>query len=300
MFIMSEVQFRHKLEEIKQYYSSGYLRFSDIVAQLEDQEVRRFEKDPINVWKDGKLIKDNADFQGAKDALLKNLCQKYSEEKICYLEFGVRTGRSMNIVCSSLEHPGAQLYGFDTFEGLPEGWVPAWGNSGKIGNARPPGSMKVTIPSIKDARVHLFRGLFQHTLPSCLGIVPRLPKIINIDSDTYTAALYCLSSLDPFLRHGDIVYFDEFADTINEFAAFSDYVRSFYRRDDFRLIGSAYDAFAFEFVGKERPLLLDEFASKDALKSVRTTSLPNRFRACRWGLGWTALRLSTLQCSPCF
>ena len=67
-----------------------------------------------------------------------------------------------------------------------------------------------------------------------------------MDGDTYTAALYGLTTLHPYLKSGDLVYFDEFVDELNEFAAFNDYIRSFYVRDRFKPIGRAYDGILFE------------------------------------------------------
>ncbi len=54
--------------------------------------------------------------------------------------------------------------------------------------------------------------------------------------------------LHPYFKEGDLVYFDEFVDELNEFAAFNDYVRSFYMRERFRLIARAYDGYLFQVI----------------------------------------------------
>jgi len=46
---------------------------------------------------------------------------KYVNEPIDYLEFGVADGGSMRVALKYLK-PECNLYGFDSFEGLPENW----------------------------------------------------------------------------------------------------------------------------------------------------------------------------------
>ena len=53
---------------------------------------------------------------------------------------------------------------------------------------------------------------------------------MHIDCDLYSAALFCLATLDPIMRAGTIVIFDEFYDVLNEFAAFRDYSEAFMRK----------------------------------------------------------------------
>jgi hypothetical protein len=49
-----------------------------------------------------------------------------------------------------------------------------------------------------------------------------------MDADIYSATLYVLTSLAPFLKKGDIIFFDEFNVPLHEFKAFSEWVSSFY------------------------------------------------------------------------
>ena len=42
-----------------------------------------------------------------------------------------------------------------------------------------------------------------------------------------------------------MIYFDEFVDDLNEFAAFNDYIRSCYLKGRFKLIARALDGFLF-------------------------------------------------------
>jgi O-methyltransferase len=53
-------------------------------------------------------------------------------------------------------------------------------------------------------------------------------NIIMMDADLYSATLYTLTSLAPFPKTGDIIFFDEFAVPTHEFKAFHDFVQSYY------------------------------------------------------------------------
>ena len=58
-----------------------------------------------------------------------------------------------------------------------------------------------------------------------------------MDADLYSSTLYVLSSLAPYLKSGDIIFFDEFAVPTHEFRAYLDFTESYYI--DLELIGAA-------------------------------------------------------------
>ncbi len=58
---------------------------------------------------------------------------------------------------------------------------------------------------------------------------PHGQLIVHIDADLYSSALFCLAAMDRWLTRGSIVIFDEFYDLMNEFAAFRDWSRAFYK-----------------------------------------------------------------------
>lgn len=58
-----------------------------------------------------------------------------------------------------------------------------------------------------------------------------------LDADLYSATLYTLTTIAPFLKKGDILFFDEFAVPTHEFKAFNDFSRSF--TIDLKLIAAA-------------------------------------------------------------
>jgi hypothetical protein len=139
---------------------------------------------------------------------------------INYLEFGVAAGHSFHWWMEQNKDANSKFYGFDTFEGLPEDWGPFKKGSFNNDNA---------LPALTDARGKFYKGLFQQTVPSFLRELDTTKRnVIMMDADLYSATLYALTSLAPYLKKGDIIFFDEFVVPTHEFKAFSDFVASYY------------------------------------------------------------------------
>ena len=146
---------------------------------------------------------------------------KLYEIPVCYLEFGVASGGSFKWWMNTCRNPESRFYGFDTFEGLPE----SWGVFTK-------GDMSAAIPEINDNRGMFIKGIFQDTLnyflqeygPSLKG----KQKLIHMDADLFSATLFALSQLYPYLEKGDIIMFDEFNVYGHEFMAFRYFTECFY------------------------------------------------------------------------
>ena len=86
-----------------------------------------------------------------------------------------------------------------------------------------------SLPEIKDDRFKFHVGLFQQTLlPFLADYDPSRKKIIHMDADLYTATLYVLTLMTPYLRKGDVIFFDEFNVPNHEFKAFDEWTKSFY------------------------------------------------------------------------
>jgi hypothetical protein len=237
---------------IASYYATGYQNLAEFSQNQDWNRVRKFEQyydEAKNEDEDKLVLTENAkrDLLVAKHKLLEFAASLIGDRPINYLEFGVRAGVSMEVVASAHLHQDSRLYGFDTFEGLPEDWVSFWGN--KKSRMFGQGAMAVEqMPVFQDQRIKLFKGVFQETLPNALNTIKK-DKIsfLNIDCDIYTGALYALTMCHPYLNSGSFVYFDEFYDPLNEFAAFNDYIRSYYLKGKFTLIGRAYDGYLFRY-----------------------------------------------------
>jgi O-methyltransferase len=146
--------------------------------------------------------------------------EKLDSGPITYLEFGVYRGDSFRLWLSEISHRASNFVGFDTFTGLPERWRPT----------EPEGHFNANgvIPEIHDSRGSFEVGLFQQTLPRFVretNLSGRL--VVNLDADMFTSTLFVLTTLAPFLKSRDLIFFDEFSCPLDEFRAFDEFVRAF-------------------------------------------------------------------------
>jgi O-methyltransferase len=151
------------------------------------------------------------------------------DQPIDYFEFGVASGVSFKWWLQRNADSSSRFYGFDTFEGLPEKWGPY-----------EKGAMSHTLESlnITDPRAGFYKGLFQETfIPFLEKYDNRNSKLVHIDSDLFSSALFVMTQLYRFLKPGDILLFDEFAVPLHEFFAFKIFTESFYI--DYEVIGAA-------------------------------------------------------------
>jgi O-methyltransferase len=133
-----------------------------------------------------------------------------------YLEFGVFRGESIRHVSSHNKHPDARFWGFDSFEGLPSDW----------NDKNPKGTFDVggQPPSIDDQRVSFVKGWFDWSLPMFLrDYRPQERLWIHVDGDLYGSAMQVLALLNPHIRSGTVVIFDEIEDLLHEFKALCDF-----------------------------------------------------------------------------
>jgi len=148
---------------------------------------------------------------------------------IDYMEFGVFQGESLRWWCEANSHAESRFFGFDSFEGLPEAWSPkTWSATFPKGTFSTGGS----IPDIKDSRVQFVVGWFQETLPAFLASYQarECPLVVHCDSDLYSSALFCLTSLNRIIPRGSIIIFDELNDVLSEYRALTNYAAAYLRQ----------------------------------------------------------------------
>jgi hypothetical protein len=136
------------------------------------------------------------------------LRQVGAHERWLYLEFGVYKGESISYFSDHLTHRDARLFGFDSFEGLPERWGP---------NPKGTFSLNGVAPRIHDTRAEFVKGWFHETLPLFferpivrkLLADPSTKVFVHLDADLYSSTLFVLTTLWHYL---DRYYFcfDEF------------------------------------------------------------------------------------------
>lgn len=113
-------------------------------------------------------------------------------------EFGVFQGESINFLAARL--PESTIYGFDSFEGLPEDWR---------AEVRAGHFKMQKLPPVR-SNVGLIQGWFNKTVPSFLAEHPQPAAYLHIDSDLYSSAKTVLDLFAARIRTGTVIIFDEF------------------------------------------------------------------------------------------
>jgi hypothetical protein len=121
-----------------------------------------------------------------------------------YLELGVCTGKTINFIAAL--NPHHTIYGFDSFEGLPEDWVRSDKTFKKGTFAFKKG---VYLPPVLH-NVRLYKG-FKDVLPKFKAdaLVNRPIAFMHIDSDIYSSAKTVFDSLGDNIVPGTVILFDE-------------------------------------------------------------------------------------------
>ncbi len=116
-----------------------------------------------------------------------------------YLEFGVHVGKSINYI--SKIKPDKIIYGFDSFEGLPEAWITDY----DAGHFKMNG-----LPEV-NPNVELIKGYFDETLPQFVQEKGDFDiAFINIDCDLYSSTKTIFNNLKNHISSGTIICFDDF------------------------------------------------------------------------------------------
>lgn len=114
------------------------------------------------------------------------------------LEFGVASGASTCILHRLIQK---DIYGFDSFEGMPEDW----------GTALKRGDFAGIVPRTEEG-IHLITGWIEHTLPPFLEQHQGPIALANIDVDIYSTTKFILEKIEPRLVKGSIIMVDDLTD----------------------------------------------------------------------------------------
>jgi hypothetical protein len=118
------------------------------------------------------------------------------------VELGVFQGRTIRRIAQAL--PGREVFGFDSFEGLPERWRDGF----EAGAFAVRGGALPDVP----AGVTLFKGWFDATLPPFAAEQAsggRKIALLHVDCDIYSSTRTAFRVLEPLLQDGTVVVFDE-------------------------------------------------------------------------------------------
>lgn len=119
----------------------------------------------------------------------------------CILEFGVFKGDSLRNVMNAKLNKGRKVFGFDSFEGLPEDWSGTVCNKGFF-------STEGNIPVIEG--VKFYKGWFENSIAEYLNDNKnQIISVLHVDCDLYSSTKTVLYSLNEFIVPGTIICFDE-------------------------------------------------------------------------------------------
>ena len=174
------------------YKNQSITHYEDLL--LEGNDLSRSRLKAFQYFRD---IKPIPKLLGSGHAVLKKAYEAISLQNGLILEFGVRHGTSIRQLASLTSKP---IYGFDSFEGLPEDWHQ---------ESKEVYSTRGKIPKVP-AHVTLIPGWFEETLPLFLEKHGEDIALINIDCDIYSSTKTVLDLLSPRIKKGTIILFDEY------------------------------------------------------------------------------------------
>lgn len=131
-------------------------------------------------------------------------------------EFGVRNGHTINLLAAL--YPNHQLYGFDSFMGIPEDW-----NEESAGSYSAGGK----LPKVAN-NVSLIHGWFDKTIPVFAEQNHETLALLNVDCDLYSSTKTIFDCLGDRIIEGTVIIFDEYICNASwkedEFKAFQEWV----------------------------------------------------------------------------
>ncbi len=133
-----------------------------------------------------------------RDQILSYASQEAKHISGCICEFGVFQGYTLKLLSNF--NPEKNIYGFDSFEGLPSDW-----RSGFL-----KGEFKTTIPLFNESNIALYKGWFSDTIPSFISEKNEKISLLHIDCDLYESTRCVFDHLWDHLADGAIIVFDEY------------------------------------------------------------------------------------------
>ena len=162
------------------------------------------------------------------------------------LDFGVATGDSTIMLGNALlKTEDRTVVGFDAFLGIRNEWSKP---------DRPPGSMNLggVVPDrlANHEKVELRVGWVEDTLPVFLEEHPEQAGLVHLDMDVFPPTKFVLESLEPALRPGSLLVFDDYFGFIGwQKHSHRAFTESF-DLSNFRCVGVSLSNVAFEYRGQ--------------------------------------------------
>lgn len=121
-----------------------------------------------------------------------------------WLEFGVHAGGTINRIA---KYTTKTIYGFDSFEGLPQDWA---GRIESNGVTYPKGTFSLGgwMPAVAP-NVQLIKGWYNNVLPGFMAQHPEPIAFLHMDSDIYSSTKEIFNYTAKKIKNGCIIVFDE-------------------------------------------------------------------------------------------
>ena len=150
----------------------------------------------------------------SKFELLTSALARAKKDEGLFCEFGVFTGGTINHIAGSTK---SVVYGFDSFEGLPEGWYGLEKGHFAVGN------LPKVLPNVR-----LIKGWFNETLPKFIAEHSETLTFLHVDCDLYSSTKVVFDALARKIVPGTIILVDEYFNYPNwdngEFKAFREFI----------------------------------------------------------------------------
>jgi hypothetical protein len=187
------------LDGMKSKLKSGVDRIMDYVLDQDAHNILRNMQ--RNALQDTSLFVEEHMFLTPpcrnKYILLGEALKKVTLNDGLYCEFGVHSGSTINFIASRVKGP---VYGFDSFEGLPEDWRPGVEK----------GHFKMAaLPKVRET-VQLVKGWFNESLPKFLTEHQGPCAFVHVDCDLYSSTKTIFELMFDRIVPGTVLVFDEF------------------------------------------------------------------------------------------
>jgi hypothetical protein len=143
-----------------------------------------------------------------------------------YCEFGVYQGSTLNHTARRIK---STIYGFDSFQGLPEFWRDGF----------PAGAFEISAEKLPkcESNVELVVGWFEDTLPSFVLKHSGSLAFLHIDCDLYSSTKTIFDKIGPQIVSGTVLVFDEYFNypgwQDHEHKAFNEFINASDHRFEF-------------------------------------------------------------------
>jgi hypothetical protein len=155
------------------------------------------------------------------------------------MEFGVFRGESLRFIAKRIRE---DVFGFDSFEGLPEDWT-SFQKQGRF-------TLNGVVPEFHENNIRICKGWFEQVLPDFLNTHAGPARFVHIDCDIYSSTKTVLNLLSSRIVKGTVIVFDEYLNypswREHEYRAFQEFVASHGLK--YRYIGFASSHFSVAVV----------------------------------------------------